>query len=168
MLAWVLAWALAIGAGPRPVAFPGPERESIAPGGRYALEWTAPPPRGERHQLVLVDRQSGARRRLLTFRRRVEALWSADGRRLALTDHSTEGEANVYVWADLREPPSDLEIELRSALPADDPLSSSPHLSLQAESWLDEDRLIIRVDVPGAAGPPRRYEHRLGGGFTAR
>lgn len=140
-----------------PVRFPGVTREAVAPGGRFAAAWIpADQTRQKGHLLLLKDLRSGRYKVLCAFGRRVDVSWSPDGRRLAVADGLgsdgtrswvygvADGVLPIPVWQLLEQQYG------RNALAF---TGGADHLYVEADRWIDDATLSVRLWGYGGAKP---------------
>ena len=143
-----------------------------SPDGRNKLRVVLPDgvgSKGALHSLVIEDTKTGVERKLLDFRVHVDLVWSQDGRRLAVNDFGDGHRGNAFVF-DLGDQPGvvDLGRLLQAERPETSELFQNRDVFLDAQSWLSESSLTMRLHGQGAARPrgfQRSYRFEFGRGF---
>jgi len=166
--AWLISRLLLASSDVTPKYFSG----DTSPSGRNKLRVVLPDgvgAKGGLQSLVIEDVNTGAERNLLDFPIHVDLVWSRDGRRLAVNDFGYGHRGNALVF-DLGGQPDavDLGRLLRAERPETSELFQNRDVFLDAQSWLSESSLTVRLHGQGAAYPrgfQRFYRFELGRGF---
>jgi hypothetical protein len=149
------------------VSFPGAE-ESAAPSGPFTLRYVKPASNSEEYEVHLVNGSNRNHCWSYKFMRRLDALWSPDGKALAVTDWTGSNVADVVVLLP-EEKCRRVSIpeELFRSLGEQPFLKDSNHSYFEALSW--RTPTVLEFRVWGDRGSTvhedfdERFEYQLGG-----
>lgn len=132
-----------VGAAQRPCTFPAQAHTCSSPNSHWSLRWQEAT-EASSHVLLVVERGK-PERQLLTFNRQIDAIWSPDSNRIAITDHSGSSDSDLLV-ADLRT----LEVVNVEQMMKPTPKSMRPvyangHRYFGAVQWQSRTRLVFEV-----------------------
>jgi hypothetical protein len=143
-----------------PAQFPGERTAVASPNDDWEVQWVpGDQTRGGEHELQLARRRGGGARRLQSFERHVSVAWAPDSRRLAVVDHAGSDTAVSRVYAVTGGRPLDVRAAIEEQQP--DALAftrGAHHLYVEADTWLDESTLSVRV---WGYGGPEAFDRRI-------
>lgn len=119
------------------------------------------------HEFRLKDLRTGEVIWSYQFRRWAEALWSPDGRSLAITDHA--GSNSTQLFLVIPGPPQrtvDIQAETARSLDLLPSVTNNLHVYFEAVGWKDPQTLAFRIWGYGDHDPQgfdESFEYRLGG-----
>ena len=119
------------------------------------------------HEFRLKDLRTGEVIWSYPFRRWAEALWSPDGRSLAITDHA--GSNSTQLFLVIPGPPQrtvDIQAETARSLDLLPSVTNNHHVYFEAVGWKDPQTLAFRIWGYGDHDPQgfdESFEYRLGG-----
>jgi hypothetical protein len=170
----LLSTAIVSGLGAQKTSFPGVNSETKSPDGRYTICNTDDDKQEPSHVLALIDAKDGSTRKVYSYERHVDVLWSPTSVAFVVNDYEGSDAAHPVLFAapwasqpiDLREK---LIGYLRSGRGAKSVLDNH-HVYFSAERWLSGDDILCQVTGYGEVDPKgftSQYVYKIGSGFRA-
>ncbi|MCI0595873.1 MAG: hypothetical protein L0Z48_04945 [candidate division Zixibacteria bacterium] len=150
--------------------FPGLSEVS-SPDGRYLLRNVdVEEGGGYNHKLFLRDTKTNTEREIYSYDRRVDALWSKDGKGLIINDHGGSDYTDCIVFQFNKEIEKyNVTVLLRSrAIKYKKSIVGNHHVYIEGEKWITNKRIKVRITGYGEVDPDgfsMWYEYAVGGKF---
>jgi hypothetical protein len=123
------------------------------------------------HALYMRDEQRKTEEKLLAYNRHVTALWSPDGKGLAINDYGGSDYSNCFVFSfDGEHKKVDIRQELEQLLAASDSIFDNHHVYVECAAWLTGHELKVKVSGHGDVSPKgftRLYRYSIDGGIAS-
>ena len=155
--------------------FPGESSQIASPNGRYVLVNVDSESEehalalGDNHALYLRDLRTGKEKKIYTYGRKVEALWSPRGNRLMISDYGGCDYANCIIFLfDTARSPIDVQEQLREKMGYNKSIFGNHHPYIVGTEWFSEKRVKIKIFGHGNIDPhgfTLWYEYLIGDGF---
>jgi len=173
---WFLAVPLGMvmlgGANAQKVTFPGAKSETKSPDGRYTIRNTDDEKQKPSHVLALIDVKDGSARKVYSYERHVDVLWSPTSVAFVVNDYEGSDAAHSVLFStpwtnqpvDLREK---LIGYLRSGRGTKSVLDNH-HVYFSAQRWLTGDEILCQVTGYGDVDPKgftAQYIYKIATGF---
>jgi hypothetical protein len=168
----LLSTAIANGVSAQKISFPGAKSETKSPDGRYTIRNTDNENQEPSHVLALIDAKDGSTRKVYSYERHVDVLWSPTSVAFVVNDYEGSDAAHpVLFTAPWTNQPVDLREKLigflRSGRGANSVLENH-HVYFSAQRWLSDDEILCQVTGYGDVDPKgftAQYVYKIGVGF---
>ena len=168
----LLSTAIVSGLSAQKISFPGAKSETKSPDGRYTIRNTHDEKQEPSHVLALIDSKDGSTRKVYSYERHVDVLWSPTSVAFVVNDYEGSDAAHpVLFTAPWTNQPVDLREKLigflRSGRGAKS-LVDNHHVYFSAQRWLSDDEILCQATGYGDVDPKgftAQYVFKIGAGF---
>jgi len=168
----LLFTAIASGLSAQKISFPGAKSETKSPDGRFAIRNTDDEKQEPSHVLALIDTKDGSTRKVYSYERHVDVLWSPSSTAFVLNDYEGSDAARpVFFTAPWTNQPIDLREKLIGFLrsgPGAKSVLDNHHVYFAAQHWLNADEILCQVTGYGDVDPKgftAQYVYKISTGF---
>jgi len=168
----LLSTTIASGLSAQKTSFPGEKSETKSPDGRFIIRNTDDEKQEPSHVLALIDTKDGSTRKVYSYERHVDVLWSSSSTAFILNDYEGSDAAHpVLFTTPWTNQPVDLREKLIGFLRSGRGVKSvldNQHVYFSAQRWLSGDEILCQVSGYGDMDPKgftSRYVYKIGSGF---
>lgn len=175
IIAFLCLMSLAAVHGEQLTKFPGKVAMTVSPDGRYevinkdSLSETEILSMGGNHALYLRNLKTGEERKLYSYGRHVEVLWSPKGTRLLINDYKgSDYSIPIIFSSDGNGNPINIEEQLKKKLKNNPSIFGNHHVYVVGTDWDGENKIKVKIYGYGDVDPngfTLWYEYTIGDGF---
>jgi hypothetical protein len=168
----LLSTAIVSGLSAQKISFPGAKSETKSPDGRYTIRNTDDEKQEPSHVLALIDAKDGSTRKVYSYERHVDVLWSPASAAFVVNDYEGSDAAHPVLFT---APWTNQPVELREKLigflrsgRGAKSLLDNHHVYFSAQRWLSDDEILCQVTGYGDVDPKgftAQYVYKIGAGF---
>jgi len=154
------------------VSFPGAKSETKSPDGRFTIRNTDDEKQEPSHVLALIDAKDGSTRKVYSYERHVDILWSPNSTAFVVNDYEGSDAAHpVLFTAPWTNKPVDLREKLIGFLGSGSGIKSvldNHHVYFSVQRWLGGGEMLCQVTGYGDVDPKgftSQYVYKIGSGF---
>ncbi len=148
---------------------PGDRPELFSPGRKHVLYNVDAENEEPSHTLFIKNTKNEIKRKLYSYARYVDVLWSPKGTALLVNDHGGSDFTNSLIFLlEGKENFFDVKKEMKYYLQDNKHLFGNHHVYIEGVKWCGEEKVLIRISGYGDIDPKGfvlKYEYTLGQRF---